>query len=82
MPGYEVSGHLGIGAPKTTPADIVEKLNKECNAVLADPDVRAKLAGFGSQEPVGGTPAAFGKQIADEIDKWAKVIRFAKLKKH
>jgi tripartite-type tricarboxylate transporter receptor subunit TctC len=74
VPGYEASTWLGVGAPKNTPAAIVERLNKEINAGLADPKIRARLADLGSSA-VAGSPAEFGKLIADETEKWAKVIR-------
>jgi tripartite-type tricarboxylate transporter receptor subunit TctC len=79
VPGYEASGVHGIGAPKNTPAEIVDKLNKEINAALADPKMKARLADLGVAV-LPGSPAAFGKLIAEETDKWAKVIRFAGLK--
>jgi tripartite-type tricarboxylate transporter receptor subunit TctC len=74
-----VTGWLGIGAPKGTPTEIVEKLNKDVNAVVSDPEIAARLAGFGS-EPFTGSPSAFGKFIAAETEKWGKVVRFAGLK--
>ena len=79
VPGYTVTGWLGIGAPTGTPAEIVNMLNKEINAVLADPAIAARLAGIGS-DPRPGTPAEFGKFIAAETEKWGKVVRFAGLK--
>ncbi len=79
VPGYEASGMHGIGVPKNTPAEIVDKLNKEINAALADPKMKARLADLGVAV-LPGSPAAFGKLIAEETDKWAKVIRFAGLK--
>jgi tripartite-type tricarboxylate transporter receptor subunit TctC len=79
LPGYEASTWYGVGAPKNTPAEIVEKLNKEINAALADPKLKARLADLGA-EPMSMTPAAFGKLIADETEKWAKVVRFAGIK--
>jgi tripartite-type tricarboxylate transporter receptor subunit TctC len=78
-PGYEVSGVLGIGAPKDTPANIIGKLNTEINAILADPGSRAKLADFGSTV-LAGTSADFGKYVREEVDKWSKVVRFAGIK--
>ncbi len=78
VPGYETSTWYGIGAPKKTPAEIVDRLNKAINAGLADPEVTARLAALGSSAfPV--SPAEFGKFIADETEKWAKVIRFARI---
>ena len=78
VPGYETSTWYGIGAPKKTPAEIIDRLNKEINAGLADPEVTARLAALGSSAfPV--SPAEFGKFIADETQKWAKVIKFARI---
>jgi tripartite-type tricarboxylate transporter receptor subunit TctC len=77
--GYEASSLYGIGAPRNTPAEIVDKLNKEVNAALADPKMRTRLAGLGSVA-LPGSPAEFGKLIADETEKWAKVIKFAGIK--
>jgi tripartite-type tricarboxylate transporter receptor subunit TctC len=79
VPGYAVTGWLGIGAPRGTRPEIVERLNKEVNAVLADPAVLARLASLGS-EPFTGSPADFGRFLAEETGKWAKVVRFANLK--
>ena len=79
VPGYVVTGWLGIGAPKNTPAEIIDRLNKEMNAVLADPDTLTRLANVGS-EPFSGSPADFGKFLAAETEKWAKVVKFAGLK--
>jgi len=79
LPGYEASGVGGIGAPKGTPADIIDKLNAAINAALADPMMKSRYAEFGST-PLPGSPADFGKLIADETDKWAKVIKFANIK--
>jgi tripartite-type tricarboxylate transporter receptor subunit TctC len=76
VPGYEVIGVLGIGAPRNTPAEIVGRLHAEINAVLADPDVRARLAGPGSTL-LAGTPAEFARLIASEAEKWGKVVKFA-----
>ncbi len=74
VPGYEASVWFGVGAPRNTPAEIVDKLNKEINAGLADPKIKARLAELGSV-PMPMTPAEFGKFIADEIEKWGKVVR-------
>jgi tripartite-type tricarboxylate transporter receptor subunit TctC len=79
LPGYEASVSLGIGAPKDTPAAIVDKLNREINAGLADPKMKARFAELGATA-LGGTPEDFGKLIADETEKWAKVIKFAGIK--
>jgi tripartite-type tricarboxylate transporter receptor subunit TctC len=77
--GYEASGWQGLGAPKNTPADIVEKLNKETNAALADPKIKAQLVDLGAIV-FANTPAEFGKHIAAETEKWGKVIRSANIK--
>jgi tripartite-type tricarboxylate transporter receptor subunit TctC len=76
VPGFEASALQGIGAPKDTPTEIVEKLNKEINAGLADSKLKARFADLGATVFVG-SPADFGKFIADETEKWAKVIKFA-----
>ena len=79
VPGYESSVRFGVGAPKNTPAAIVDKLNREINAGLADPKMKARLADLGGTV-LGGSPAEFGKLIADETEKWAKVIKSANIK--
>jgi len=79
VPGYEASFIFGIGAPKNTPAEIVDKLNKEINAALADPKIKVRLADMGGAV-FSGSPAEFGKLLADETEKWAKVIGFAGIK--
>jgi tripartite-type tricarboxylate transporter receptor subunit TctC len=79
LPGYEASQWFGIGGPKNTPADIVDKLNREINAGLADPKIKGRLADLGG-EALALSPAAFGKLIADETEKWGKVIRAANIK--
>jgi len=76
IPGYEASTWSGIGAPKGTPAEIIDKLNKEINAGLVDPKVKARLANMGSTA-LPGSPADFGKLIAEETEKWAKVVKFS-----
>src|SRR5262249_43235671 len=78
-PGCEASVWFGVGAPKATPAEIVDKLNKEINAALADSKMKARLADLGGGV-LPGTPADFGKFIADETEKWGKVIRAANIK--
>ena len=80
VPGYEGSGWLGVGAPRGTPADVIDKLNKEINAVITDPAMHEKLIALGT-EPDPMTPAQFGKLIADATEKWAKVIKFANIKR-
>ncbi len=74
--GYEASAWFGIGAPKGTPSDIIEKINKTVNAALADPKMKAKLADLGGI-PMGGTPADFGKIMAEETAKWEKAVKFS-----
>jgi len=76
VPGYEASAWFGVGVPKGTPAEIIDKLNKEVNAALQDEKVKARLADLGGIL-IPGTPADFGKVIAEETDKWAKVIKSA-----
>jgi tripartite-type tricarboxylate transporter receptor subunit TctC len=79
VPGYEVIGWSGVGVPKNTPAEIVDKLNKEINAALVDPKMKARLADLdGTALP--GSPADFGKLIAAETEKWGKVIRAANIR--
>jgi tripartite-type tricarboxylate transporter receptor subunit TctC len=79
LPGYESSAWYGVSAPKGTPAEIVEKLNREINAGLSDPKLSARLADLGGIR-MQGSAADFGKLIAEETEKWAKVIRAANLK--
>jgi tripartite-type tricarboxylate transporter receptor subunit TctC len=79
LPGYEGSALFGLGVPKNTPAEIIDRLNKEINAGLADPKLRARLADLGGTA-LPGSPADFGKLIADETEKWGKVIRAANIK--
>ena len=79
VPGYEASAFWGIGAPRNTPVEIIDKLNKEINAGLADPKVKARLADLGGAV-LPGAPADFGKLIADETEQWGKVIKFAGIK--
>jgi len=76
VPGYEASQWYGLGAPKNTPAEIVDKLNREINAAIADPGMKARLAAIGG-EPLPGSPAEFGKLIAEETEKWGRVVRAA-----
>ena len=79
VPGYEASAFYGVGAPKNTPTEIVDKLNREINAGLADPKLKERLEDQGGV-PMPMTPAEFGKLIADETEKWGKVIRAAHIK--
>jgi tripartite-type tricarboxylate transporter receptor subunit TctC len=79
VPGYEASGWQGLGAPRNTPSGIIERLNKEVNAALGDARFRGRLIDLGSI-PLAGTPADFGRFMAEETDKWGKVIRAAGIK--
>jgi tripartite-type tricarboxylate transporter receptor subunit TctC len=79
VPGYEASIWYGLGAPKNTPVEIIDKLNKEISTGLADPQTKGRLADLGGTV-LPGSPADFGKLIADETEKWAKVIKFAGIK--
>jgi tripartite-type tricarboxylate transporter receptor subunit TctC len=79
VPGYEASSIFGIGAPRNTPAEIVDRLNQEVNAALVDPEFNARLASLDGTA-LGGSPADFGKLIADETAKWRNVIRQANIK--
>jgi tripartite-type tricarboxylate transporter receptor subunit TctC len=79
VPGYEASGFMGLGAPKGTPPEIVDRLNAEVNAGLADPKLKARLDQLGLLV-LAGSPTDFGKVITTEIEKWRKVIAFAGIK--
>jgi tripartite-type tricarboxylate transporter receptor subunit TctC len=79
VPGYEASGWFGVGAPRNTPSEIIDKLNKEINAGLADPKMQARLADFGGT-PLVLSPADFGRLIAEETEKWGNVIRALSIK--
>jgi tripartite-type tricarboxylate transporter receptor subunit TctC len=79
VPGFEASTWQGVGAPKNTPAEIIDRLNREINAFLADPKIKTRIADFGGTA-VSGSPADFGKVIAEETEKWGKVIRAANIK--
>jgi tripartite-type tricarboxylate transporter receptor subunit TctC len=79
VPGYDASGYFGFGAPRATPAEIISRLNKEIQAAVVDPPVKEKLVMLGI-EPLQMTPAEYGKLIADETEKWAKVIKTAGIK--
>jgi tripartite-type tricarboxylate transporter receptor subunit TctC len=79
VPGYEASAWYGVGAPRNTPAEIIEKLNKEIDAGLADPKLKARLIEFGAS-PLTGSPSEFGQLLADETEKWGKVVKFASIK--
>jgi tripartite-type tricarboxylate transporter receptor subunit TctC len=79
VPNYEASGWIGIGAPRNTPTQIINRLNKEINAALADPKIRARIVDLGNTTS-GGSPGDFGRLIADETEKWAKVIKFSGVK--
>src|SRR6266700_7129014 len=76
VPGYEASGWFGVGAPRDTPVEIIDKLNKEIHAGVADPKMKARLADLGGT-PLLGSPADFGKLIAEETEKWGKVVKFS-----
>ncbi len=76
VPGYEASAWYGLGVPKNTPAEIIETLNKEVNAILADPKSKARLVDLGASL-LPGSPADFGKLVADETEKWGKVVKFS-----
>jgi tripartite-type tricarboxylate transporter receptor subunit TctC len=79
VPGYEASGWAGIGAPRNTPSEIIDKLNREINAGLSDPKLKARIADLG-YTAFGSSPTDFGKLIANETEKWAKVVKFAGIK--
>ena len=79
IPGFEAIGWIGVGAPKKTPAEIIDKLNKDINAALADPKINAQIADLGGTRLVL-SPTAFGKLITDEVEKWGKVIRAANIR--
>jgi tripartite-type tricarboxylate transporter receptor subunit TctC len=79
LPGYEATSFEGLGAPRNTPVEIIDRLNKEANAIAADPRFKARLADIGG-EPLTGSADDFAKLIAEETDKWAKVIKFAGIK--
>jgi tripartite-type tricarboxylate transporter receptor subunit TctC len=79
VPGYETSPWWGVGVPKNTPAEIINKLNKEINAGLADPKLKARIADLGGTA-LASSPAGFGKLIAEETEKWGKVVKFAGIK--
>jgi tripartite-type tricarboxylate transporter receptor subunit TctC len=77
--GYEASQWYGIAAPKNTPVEVIDKLNREINVALNDAAMRAKFAEIGG-EPLAGSPSEFGRFIAEETDKWGKVVKFTGLK--
>ena len=79
VPGYEASAFFGVGAPRNTPAEIIEKLNKEINAGLSNPELKRRLA-EGGATVLPGSAADFGKFVGDQTEKWAKVIKFANIK--
>jgi tripartite-type tricarboxylate transporter receptor subunit TctC len=76
VPGYESSQWFGLGVPRNTPREIIDKLNKETNAALADPTMQTRLAALGGTA-LAGSPADFGKLITNETEKWAKVVKFS-----
>jgi tripartite-type tricarboxylate transporter receptor subunit TctC len=79
VPGYEASGWFGVAAPKSTPTEIIQRVNNEIVATLADPKIKARLTNLGGMA-LSGLPADFSKLIADETEKWSKVIRAANIK--
>jgi tripartite-type tricarboxylate transporter receptor subunit TctC len=79
VPGYETSAWYGVGVPRGTPAEVIDRIEREINAGLADPKMKARFADLGGM-PMPMTPAEFGKLIADEAEKWAKVIRKGNIK--
>jgi tripartite-type tricarboxylate transporter receptor subunit TctC len=79
VPGYEATGWFGIGVPRGTPAEIIDKLNAQINAALADPKIKARLADLGGNV-LPGSPADFGKRIAEDTEKWGKVVKFVGIK--
>jgi tripartite-type tricarboxylate transporter receptor subunit TctC len=79
VPGYEASGTQGIGAPRNTPVEIIDMLNREINAGLADPGIRARIADPGNT-PLALSPAQYGKLLVEETEKWGKVVKFANIK--
>jgi len=79
LPGYEATSFEGLAAPKGTPDEIVDRLNKEVNAALADAAFKARLTDLGGQ-PISGSPNDFGRLVARDTEKWAKVIKFANIK--
>ena len=79
VPGYEITAWFGVGAPKGTPAEVIDKINSEVTAGLANPKMKERLAEFG-EVPMPMTPTEFGKLIAEETEKWAKVIKSAGIK--
>jgi tripartite-type tricarboxylate transporter receptor subunit TctC len=79
VPGYEVSTFFGVGAPRNTPAEVIDKLNKEINAGLADPMIKTRFADRGGMA-LRGSPAEFVKLIAEDTERWAKVVRAANIK--
>ena len=80
VPGYEASSWYGIVAPKDTPAAIVARLNREINAFLLDPQARARIADLGASPFGGGSPADFAKFLAEDTERWGKIVRAANIK--
>jgi tripartite-type tricarboxylate transporter receptor subunit TctC len=79
LPGFEASNWFGVAAPKDTPPEIIDRLNKEINFALGEPEIKARLADLGAA-PLTGSPADFGRFIVAESEKWSKVIRAANIK--
>ena len=80
LPGYEASAWFGLGGPKRTPEEVIEKLNKEVNVSIADPKLQAQLANLGGTA-LGGSPTDFAKLISDEVKKWSRVVLAANMKR-
>ena len=80
VPGYDAGDWYGIGAPKGTPVEIVDKLNQDINAILADPKMKARMADLGMTVQISAKPADYTAFIADETEKWSKVVKFAGVK--
>jgi tripartite-type tricarboxylate transporter receptor subunit TctC len=76
VPGYEASAWYGVGVPRGTPDEVIDKLNREINAILADPTSKARLARLGASV-IRGSPADFGRLLAEETEKWAEVVKFS-----
>jgi len=79
VPGYETSAWFGVGVPRNTPAAIIDKLNNEINTILADPEIKARFADLGGTV-LAGSPSEFGQLIADDTEKWGKVVKFVGIK--
>ena len=80
LPGYQAAGWIGFGAPRGTPPEIIDRLNAEIDAAVADPTIKARLADLGGTDLPGTSPGDFGRFIAEETAKWANVVKFAGIK--